>query len=284
MHCLRPAPGYTEFEMINAVVTGAGGRMGVAIINAIAANDGIKLSGALEREGSPFLGKDAGEVAATGKMGVRITDNPDKAIKKADVIIDFSTPDATMRVLESAAPLGVSMVIGTTGFSHHQREHIKEVARKTSIVMAPNMSIGVNLLLKLVSDAARILGPDYDIEIIEAHHRHKKDAPSGTALRIAEVIAESVGRDLSKVAVYERNGIIGERRPEEIGIQTVRAGDIVGDHTVMFGGIGERIEIVHKASSRATFAMGAVKAALWLSDKPDGLFDMQDVLGFKALD
>jgi len=270
--------------MINAVVTGAGGRMGVAIINAIAATDGIKLSGALEREDSPFLGKDAGEVAAAGKAGVKITDDVERAARNADVIIDFSTPDATMKVLETASVLGISMVIGTTGFSHQQREHIKEVGRKTSIVMAPNMSIGVNLLLKLVSDAARTLGPDYDIEIIEAHHRHKKDAPSGTALRIAEVIAESTGRDLEKVAVYERNGIIGERRPEEIGIQTIRAGDIVGDHTVMFGTVGERVEIVHKASSRATFAIGAVKAALWLSDKPDGLYDMQDVLGFKTLD
>ncbi len=268
--------------MINAAVTGAGGRMGMAIINAIASNSGVKLSGALEREGSPLVGIDAGEAAAAGKMGVQITDQAEKAFKKADVIIDFSAPDATMNTLETAVENRISMVIGTTGFSHHQREHIKELSQKIRIVMAPNMSIGVNLLLKLVSDAARALGDDYDVEIVEAHHRHKKDAPSGTAIRIAEVVAASLGRDFEKTAVYERKGIIGERRPEEIGIQTVRAGDIVGDHTVMFGGIGERIEIVHKASSRATFAMGAVKAAVWLSDKPNGLYDMQDVLGFTS--
>ncbi|MFQ5737311.1 MAG: 4-hydroxy-tetrahydrodipicolinate reductase [Thermodesulfobacteriota bacterium] len=268
--------------MINIAVTGAGGRMGRAIINAIAGNSQVKLSGALERDGSPFLGKDAGEMAAAGKMDVRITGSIEKAIKKADVIIDFSAPDATMKTLEAAVEDRVSMVIGTTGISHHQRERIKELSDRIRIVMAPNMSIGVNLLLKLVADAARILGDDYDVEIVEAHHRHKKDAPSGTAIRIAEVVAASLDRDFENVAVYERKGIIGERRPEEIGIQTVRAGDIVGDHTVIFGGIGERVEIVHKASSRATFAMGAVKAAVWLSERPNGLYDMQDVLGFKA--
>lgn len=268
--------------MINIAVTGAGGRMGMAIISVIASSPEAKLSGALEREDSPLLGRDAGEAAAAGKLGVKITDKPDRAFRKADVIIDFTVPEAAVSTLELAAERRISMVIGTTGFSHHQRDLIKELSQKMRIVMAPNMSIGVNLLLKLVSLSARILGSDYDIEIVEAHHRHKKDAPSGTAIRIAEVAAAAVERDLEKVAVYERKGIIGERKPEEIGIQTVRAGDIVGDHTVIFGGIGERIELVHKASSRATFAMGAVKAALWLSDKPHGLYDMQDVLGFKA--
>ncbi len=267
--------------MINAAVTGAAGRMGMAIINALAGNTMIQLSGALEREDSPSLGKDAGEAVGRGKVGVKITSDRAKAFKKADVIIDFSTPDASMKVLEDAVELGKAVVIGTTGFSMHQRELIKELTAKARVVMAPNMSIGVNLLLKLVSQASTVLGSDYDIEIIEAHHRHKKDSPSGTAIRIAEVIATTLKRDLEKVAVYERKGIVGERRPEEIGMQSIRAGDIVGDHTVLFGGIGERIELTHRASSRDTFAMGAVKAAVWVVDRPNGLYDMQDVLGIK---
>jgi 4-hydroxy-tetrahydrodipicolinate reductase len=268
--------------MTKIAVTGAGGRMGRAIINAIAENPQVSLSGALERDGSPLLKKDAGEVAAAGKLGVKMTESLEKAFKGADAIIDFSMPEVTLKVIEHAVEKRQAVVIGTTGLSHHQRELVKEFSHKIRIVMAPNMSIGVNLLFKLVSDAARILGDDYDVEIVEAHHRHKKDAPSGTAIRIAEVAAAALNRDFDKVAVYERKGIIGERKPEEIGIQTVRAGDIVGDHTVTFGGIGERIEIVHKASSRATFAMGAVKAAVWLMDMPNGLYDMQDVLGFKV--
>ncbi|MDO8427295.1 MAG: 4-hydroxy-tetrahydrodipicolinate reductase [Deltaproteobacteria bacterium] len=267
--------------MIHAAVTGAAGRMGTAIVGALAGNPRIELSGALEREDSPALGKDAGEAAGRGRAGVKITSDRVKAFKKADVIIDFSTPDSSMKVLEDAVELNKAVVIGTTGFSLHQRELIKELCLKTRAVMAPNMSIGVNLLLKLVSQASAVLGSDYDIEIIEAHHRHKKDSPSGTAIRIAEVIATTLKRDLEKVAVYERKGIIGERRPEDIGIQSIRAGDIVGDHTVLFGGIGERIELTHRASSRDTFAMGAVKAAVWVVDKPNGLYDMQDVLGIK---
>lgn len=267
--------------MISIAVTGAAGRMGQAIINAINENPAVELSGALEREDSPYLNKDAGDVSGAGKLGVKITSDIEKAFKKASVIIDFTAPEASMRHIEYAVEHNKAIVIGTTGFSHHQRDEIKELSLKTRVVMAPNMSIGVNLLLKLVHDAARVLAQDYDIEIIEAHHRLKKDAPSGTAIRIAEVIANAVNRDLEKVAVYERKGIIGERKPEEIGIQTIRAGDIVGDHTVLFGGIGERIELTHKASSRSTFAMGSVKAAIWLTGKPNGLYDMQDVLGLK---
>lgn len=267
--------------MINIAVTGAAGRMGQAIINAIARNEKVKLSGALEREDSPLLGKDAEEAAGLEKSGVKITGDREKAFKKADCIIDFSTPDAGIRALEDAVAMQKAIVIGTTGFSHSQRELIKDLCTKTRVVMAPNMSIGVNLLLKLVSDAASVVGNEYDIEIIEAHHRYKKDAPSGTAIRIAEVIAVTLDRDLEKVAVYERKGIVGERRPEEIGIQSIRAGDIVGDHTVIFAGPGERIELTHKASSRDTFATGAVKAAVWVVDKPNGLYDMQDVLGLK---
>lgn len=268
--------------MIRIAVSGAAGRMGKAIVTSIDQNPAAELAGALEREDSPFIGKDSGELSGLGKNGIRITESVEKAIKKADVIIDFSTPEASMKLIEECVGAGKAIVIGTTGFSHHQRDEIKEIAQKGKVVMAPNMSIGVNLLLKLVHDAAKVLGNDYDIEIIEAHHRLKKDAPSGTAIRIAEVAAAAVSRDLEKVAVYERKGIIGERRPEEIGIQTIRAGDIVGDHTIMFAGPGERIELTHKASSRDTFAAGSVKAAIWLADKPNGLYDMQDVLGLKG--
>ncbi|MBI5587857.1 MAG: 4-hydroxy-tetrahydrodipicolinate reductase [Deltaproteobacteria bacterium] len=267
--------------MIKIAVTGAAGRMGRAIVNAVMANPATELAGALEREDSPFLGKDTGELAGAEKSGVKITSDADKAFRKADCIIDFTHPDSSMKFLEDAAAMNKAVVIGTTGFSHHQRALITEHCLKTRVVMAPNMSVGVNLLLKLVQEAAVVLS-DYDIEIVEAHHRHKKDAPSGTAIRIAEVIAHALQRDLEKVAVYERKGIIGERRPEEIGIQTVRAGDIIGDHTVLFAGPGERVEIIHKASSRDTFATGAVKAAVWLYDKKNGLYDMQDVLGLKA--
>ena len=268
--------------MIRIAVTGAAGRMGAAIIAAIIRNPATELAGALEREDSPALGKDAGELAWIEKTGVKVTSDTARALKKADAIIDFSTPEATMKTVEDAIASKKALVIGTTGFSLHQREEIKELAKTVPIVMAPNMSIGVNLLLKLVHLTASVLGSDYDIEIVEAHHRHKKDAPSGTAIRIAEVVAAAVDRDLEKVAVYERKGIVGERRPEEIGIQSIRAGDIVGDHTVIFGGVGERIELIHKASSRETFAMGAVKAARWVVDRPNGIYDMQDVLGLKG--
>jgi 4-hydroxy-tetrahydrodipicolinate reductase len=267
--------------MIYAAVTGAAGRMGTAIVRALHGNARISLSGALEKEGSPAIGKDAGEAAGIEKTGIRITESKDRAFRKADVIIDFSTPDASIKALEDAVTLNKAIVIGTTGFSMHQRETIKDLCAKTRVVMAPNMSIGVNLLFKLVEEACAVIGRDYDAEIVEYHHRHKKDAPSGTAIRIAEVIASALGRDLEKVAVYERKGITGERRPEEIGIQSVRAGDIVGDHTVIFAALGERLELTHRASSRETFAMGAVRAALWVADKPNGLYDMQDVLGLK---
>jgi 4-hydroxy-tetrahydrodipicolinate reductase len=268
--------------MIKIAVSGAAGRMGRAIIASIDQNGATELTGALEREDSPFIGKDTGELTGLGKNGVRITESVEKALKKADVVIDFSNPEASMKLIETAVASNKAIVVGTTGFSHHQRDEIKEIAQRGRVVMAPNMSIGVNLLLKLVHEAAKAIGNEYDMEIIEAHHRLKKDAPSGTAIRIAEVAAAAVTRDLEKVAVYERKGIIGERRPEEIGIQTIRAGDIVGDHTIIFAGPGERIELTHKASSRDTFAAGSVKAAVWLFDKPNGLYDMQDVLGLKS--
>ncbi len=267
--------------MLYAAVTGAGGRMGTAIIRAIKESSSITLAGALEREGSGFVGRDAGEVAACGALGVMVTTERALAFRDAEVIIDFSAPEASLRVLEDAARQDKAVVLGTTGFSHSQREKVRELGQKIRLVMAPNMSVGVNLLWKMVADISPVLGADYDIEIMESHHRHKKDAPSGTALRIAEVVAASLGRDLEKVAVYERKGIVGERKREEIGIQSIRAGDIVGDHTILFAGPGERLEITHKASSRETFAHGALVASLWLKSRPVGIYDMQDVLGLK---
>jgi 4-hydroxy-tetrahydrodipicolinate reductase len=268
--------------MIYAAITGAAGRMGRRIVNFIQKDPRVALSGALERSGHPLLGRDAGEVAGLGKLGIKITDNPKRAFRNSDVVIDFSNHEATIMCLEEAVSLGKAFVIGTTGFSHHQRERIKELSQGTRVVMAPNMSVGVNLLFKLVEEAASVLGGDYDIEIVESHHRHKKDAPSGTALRIAEIAAHTLKRNLARVAVYERKGIVGERKTEEIGIQSIRGGDIVGDHTVIFAGPGELIELTHRAHSRDTFATGAVKAAVWVVNKPNGLYDMQDVLGLKG--
>ena len=267
--------------MLKVVVTGAGGRMGGRIIDVISKSDGIKLTGAIENPGHLSLGKDAGEVTGIGKTGVTIEKDFDKAIGHADVVIDFTVPEASMCHLETASRKGVAIVIGTTGFSYHQRDRIRELASKNKCVMAPNMSVGINLLFKVAGEMAKILGDDYDVEIVETHHRYKKDAPSGTALRLAETLALALGRDLDKVAVYERRGITGERKREEIGIQTIRAGDTVGDHTLIFGGLGERIEITHKAHSRDTFARGAVRAAKWVVKQPDGLYDMLDVLGLR---
>ncbi|MFQ5585770.1 MAG: 4-hydroxy-tetrahydrodipicolinate reductase [Thermodesulfobacteriota bacterium] len=268
--------------MVRITVTGAAGRMGKAIIGVINGTEGVELVGAAEHSDHPSIGRDAGEVAGAGKIGVKITRDFGRAIGKADAFIDFTSPDATMEHLDVAQQKGVPMVIGATGFSHTQRDRLKQYGEKMSIVAAPNMSVGINILLKVVADIAQVLGDGYDIEIIDAHHRLKKDAPSGTALRLGEVIAQSLRRDMEKVAVFERHGIIGERRPDEIGIQTVRAGDIVGDHTVLFAGPGERIEVTHRAHSRDTFASGAVRAARWIVGKPEGLYDMQDVLGLKG--
>ncbi len=267
--------------MIKAIVAGAGGRMGGRIITTIHEAEGIILGGAFEHPDSPAVGKDAGTVAGVGELGVTIAPGLADVMDKGDVIIDFTFHEATVKHAELASQSGKPMVIGTTGFSTQELDTIKGYAHKFPCVLAPNMSVGVNLLYKLIDMAARVLGDDYDIEIVEAHHRMKKDAPSGTALQLGRVAAKALGRDLDKVGVFERNGIIGERSREEIGIQTVRAGDIVGEHTVLFGGIGERVEIVHKASSRDTFAKGAVRAAKWIVAKDAGFYDMQDVLGLK---
>src|SRR3972149_1363229 len=267
-------------DMAKIVVTGAAGRMGRSIINVIKETRETELTGAVERVGHPDIGMDVGEAAGAGKTGIKLTDSFEKAIKKGDCAIDFILPAAIIHPIDIDLKSDIAMVIGTTGFSHHQRERLKEVGSSMRIVAAPNMSVGVNLLLKVVSDMAKILD-GYDVEIVEAHHRLKKDAPSGTAVRFAEVLAHSLNRNLERVAVYERHGIIGERKPGEIGIQTIRAGDIVGDHTILFGGMGERIEKKNRADSREPFARGAVRAAPWIIKQPKGLYDMQDVLGLK---
>jgi 4-hydroxy-tetrahydrodipicolinate reductase len=262
-------------------VLGADGRMGRAIVRALAGDAGARLTAAVEREGSPALGQDAGLVAGAGATGVAIAAAL-PAGDGADVWIDFTVPAATMVAVAAAARAGAGLVVGTTGLQPAQRAELGAAAKKIPIVYAPNMSIGVNMLLKLVADAARVLRPGYDLEIVEAHHRLKRDAPSGTALRLAEAIAEATGRDLDATARYARQGDVGPRTDAEIGIQTIRGGDVIGEHTVYFLGQGERIEITHRATSRDTFAGGAVRAATWLRDRPPGLYDMRDVLGLSG--
>ncbi|MCX8033971.1 MAG: 4-hydroxy-tetrahydrodipicolinate reductase, partial [Thermodesulfovibrio sp.] len=237
--------------------------------------------GAVEAKTNPKAGLDAGVVAGVGEIGVKIVENLEKVISDTEIVVTFTTPEASLEHLDIARKNKKGIVIGTTGFNNEQITIIQKASKKIPIILSPNMSIGVNLLFKILKDVAKVLGDDYDIEIVEAHHRMKKDTPSGTAVKMAKVIAEALGRNFDEVAVYARKGIIGERTKKEIGIQTIRAGDIVGEHTVMFGGLGERIEITHKASSRDTFARGALKAAIWLYGKPAGLYDMGDVLGIK---
>ena len=265
--------------MTRIAITGAAGRMGRSLIEACQHTDGLEVSVALEHPESTLLGSDAGDLAGIGKLDIVVGTDLAAVSGAFDVLIDFTRPESTLANLEICRQAGRRMVIGTTGFSDEQKVHIAAAAQDIAIVFAPNMSVGVNLCLKLLDTAARVLGDDVDIEIVEAHHRHKVDAPSGTALRMGEVVADALGRDLKTCAVYGREGHTGERDRKTIGFETIRAGDIVGDHTVMFAGMGERIEITHKASSRMTFANGAVRAAAWLMEQESGLFDMQDVLG-----
>lgn len=267
--------------MIKVAITGATGRMGKALIEATHANDQTQVAVALERPGSTVIGADAGEIAGVGNLGVALVDDVSKVTGDFDVLIDFTRPEVTLANLEACRQAGRSIVIGTTGFTDEQKQQIEDAAKDISVVFAPNMSVGVNLCLKLLDMAARVMGNDVDIEVIEAHHRHKIDAPSGTALRMGEVVADALGRDLKECAVYGREGNTGERDRGTIGFETIRAGDIVGEHTVMFADIGERVEITHKASSRMTFANGAVRAASWVMQHKSGLYDMQDVLDLK---
>lgn len=265
--------------MIKIAVAGASGRMGRANIEAIVGADGVKLGAATERPGSSLIGVDAGEMAGAGPLDVRISEIPEP--DSFDIMIDFTRPEATMNHVQYCVEHGKKIVIGTTGFTDEQKTAIRDAAEKIAIVQAPNMGIGVNLCFHLLKKAAEVLGDSVDIEIIEAHHRHKVDAPSGTALRMGEIVADALGRDLNECAVYGRQGQTGERNRKTIGFETIRAGDIVGEHTVMFADIGERVEITHKASSRMTFANGAVRAATWLNNRDRGMFDMQDVLNLR---
>lgn len=261
-------------------VAGASGRMGHMLIEAIQSADDCVLAGALDIAGNPFIGTDA--AAFLGQpSGVAVTADLAQGLQPAQVLIDFTRPEGTLAHLQVCRQLGVNAVIGTTGFSDAQKAEIAEIAQHIAIMMAPNMSVGVNVTLKLLEMAAKAMSTGYDIEIVEAHHRHKIDAPSGTALKMGEVIADALGRDLKDCAVYERYGITGERDPSSIGFATIRGGDIVGDHTVLFAGTGERIEISHKSSSRTTYAQGSLRAVRFLADKKTGLFDMFDVLGLK---
>ncbi len=267
-------------SQIKVAIAGSSGRMGRILLENIAASPDLALFAALEHAGSPMLGRDAGDLSGM-PCGVKITAEVEAALTGADVLIDFTRPEGTLHHLEICRRLGVNMVIGTTGFNAQQKAVLGAAAQDIGIVFAPNMSVGVNLVFKLLETASRVLSEGYDIEIIEAHHRHKVDAPSGTALGLGEVIARTLGRDLADCAVYGREGVTGERDPSTIGFATVRGGDIVGDHTVLYAGIGERIEITHKASSRATFALGALRAARYLAVNPAGMYDMQDVLNLK---
>jgi 4-hydroxy-tetrahydrodipicolinate reductase len=269
--------------MIKAVVTGAGGRMGSRIINVLSTSEGIRLSAAIERKGHQLVGQDACAAVGlpTGGVLTLVTDDLVAALKVNDVLIDFTMPEASLEHIRTCAELGKAAVIGSTGFSPAQLDEIATYVKKIPCVLSPNMSIGVNLCFKILDEVARAIGEDYDMEIVEAHHRMKKDAPSGTAMKMAQVIARAVNRNLDEVGVYARKGMVGERSKKEIGIQTLRAGDIVGEHTVMFAGKGERIEITHRAHSRDTFAAGAVRAAKWVVGMKPGLYDMQDVLGLK---
>ena len=267
--------------MIRAIVCGAAGRMGGRIIAMIREADDFILVGAVEQPNSASIGQDAGEVEGIGKLGVPVISDLGAVIGEGQVVIDFTAPAATLSHLAIAAQAKVPVVVGTTGFSAADLGGIKQHSLAVPCVFSPNMSVGVNLVFKVLAEVARALGDGYDIEIVETHHRLKKDAPSGTALKMAHVIAETLGRDLDKVGVYGRKGMVGARGKEEIAIHALRAGEVVGDHTVIFDGMGERIEVTHRAHTRDNFARGAQRAARWVIGRPPGLYDMQDVLGLK---
>lgn len=265
---------------IRFAIAGSAGRMGRTLIEAVLAAEDAELAAALEHPGSPFIGKDAGEFLGA-RCNVPISSDIDTALANADCLIDFTRPEGTLQHLAVCRAKGVHLVVGTTGFSVEQKQAIEQAAQDIPIVFAPNMAVGVNAVFKLLDVAARILNQGYDVEVIEAHHRHKVDAPSGTALRMGEVVADALGRYLPECAVYGREGHTGERPPTQIGFSTIRGGDIVGDHTVLFAGIGERIEITHKSASRMPYAQGALRAARFMQGKANGLFDMQDVLNLR---
>ena len=270
-----------KLPMVRAIVAGAAGRMGARIIHGICRSKGVTLAAAFERPDHPCAGQDVGQTVGLGNLGIKIASSFEEVSGSGEVLIDFTTPEATLKNTRAAFSMGLSMVIGTTGISGDLLKEIIEVSKGIRCVMSPNMSVGMNVMFRIAADMARYLGQDYDLEILEVHHRLKKDAPSGTAMKLGQILASATGRDLEEVAVYERKGMIGQRTDKEIGIQTWRAGDITGEHTVLFGGIGERLELIHRAHNRDNFARGAVKAAEWIVKQPVGLYDMQDVLGLR---
>lgn len=265
---------------VRVAVAGASGRMGRMLVEAALNDDAIELASAFEQPGSAFVGRDVGETSGAA-TGVIIGDDARTAISAADCVIDFTRPEGTLRHLALARELGKAVVIGTTGLGTDDKAAVEQASRDVPVVFAPNMAVGVNAVFRLLEVAAKILDEGYDIEVIEAHHRFKVDAPSGTALRMGEIVARELGRDLEHCAIYGREGVTGERKSETIGFSTIRGGDIVGDHTVLFAGLGERIEITHKSGSRMPYAVGAMRAARFLSGRRNGLFDMQDVLGLR---
>ena len=264
---------------LGLIVCGVGGRMGGAVVRAAAQTTGVRLAAAIDKPGSARLGKDAGETSAAGHLGVTIGDKIEQHLKSSTVIIDFTNPEASLGYLRDATKKAVPIVIATTGFNSKQLAEIRRLSMRAPTLLSANTSLGVNVLVSLLGKAAKMLGDDYDVEIVEAHHRFKKDAPSGTALALGRSVANALNRDLDKIGINGRKGIVGERSKKEIALLSVRAGDIVGEHTVIFGGIGERLEFIHRAHSRDTFARGAIRAAQWLAKQKPGLYDMQDVLG-----
>ena len=264
---------------IEVVVAGAAGRMGHRVIACLREAPGLRLAAALEAPGHAALGRDAGELAGLGRLGVAVGAEPGAAITRERVLVEFSVPEASVEHLRFVARAGGRAVIGTTGFSPAERHEIADLAKHAAILVSPSMSVAVNVAFTLLGAMAKALGDDYDVEITEIHHRFKKDAPSGTALRMAEVVAEALGRDLGAVAVYGRQGLAGERTRKEIGILSLRSGDVVGEHTVSFGALGERLELTHRAHSRDTYARGALRAVRWVAERPPGLYSMQHVLG-----
>lgn len=267
--------------MLRVAIMGAAGRMGKNLVEAVNHNEKTTLGAAIVESSSSLKGVDAGELAGLGKLGVLLDTNLENQLTNFDVLIDFTNPTVTMHNIQLCKGANKAIIIGTTGFSAEQKQQIEVAAKHIPIVFSANFSVGINLCFKLLDLAAKVLGDEVDIEVIEAHHRNKVDAPSGTALRMGEVVADALGRDLKEVAIYGREGHTGARKRDTIGFVTVRAGDVVGDHTVLFAGEGERVEITHKASSRMIYANGAVRAALWLQSHTQGLYDMQDVLGLR---
>ncbi len=268
-------------EPVKAILIGAAGRMGLRLLAAIHETSNVFLVGAVERKDHPSLGRDMGEIAGMDRWNVPLSGSLQEVISAGEVIIDFTNAESSLKNLEITAAYGKAAVIGSTGFASSQLQEIQALTQKIPWVLSPNMSVGVNVMFKVIQDLAKILGDDYDVEVIETHHRMKKDAPSGTAVKMGQILAKALNRDFNQVGIYERKGLIGERKRQEIGMQTIRAGDIVGEHTVIFGGIGERIEVTHRAHSRDNFARGAVRAAAWVVKQKPGLYDMQDVLGLK---